>query len=214
MSPSATHDPPRRRLLTVTGVTGIAFTLSWIAGLSVAAPSPKLTASGAEITAASPGTGPRWRRSSPSPRGCQPPGWPSCRSPWPGLRAGPERSRPPGSPASPGLRPRSSRWPSSCSAVSGRYGRSRCGAPALCGGEPAGRGQDARAGHPRPGRRRLRGCCRGGCGTPGSRSPSPWPPPASPTCCSCKAAPSWPMCPGPCCCCSSPAPASRSAPGR
>jgi hypothetical protein len=49
---SATHDLPRRRLLTVTGVTGIAFTLSWIAGLSVPAPSPGLTASGAEITAA------------------------------------------------------------------------------------------------------------------------------------------------------------------
>lgn len=35
---------PRRRLLTVTGVTGIAYTLSWIAGLAVAAPSPRLTA--------------------------------------------------------------------------------------------------------------------------------------------------------------------------
>ena len=33
-------------VLTVTGVTGIAFTLSWIAGLAVPAPSPKLTASG------------------------------------------------------------------------------------------------------------------------------------------------------------------------
>jgi hypothetical protein len=42
----------RRRPLTVTGVTGIGYTLSWIAGLSVPAPSPKLTASGAEITAA------------------------------------------------------------------------------------------------------------------------------------------------------------------
>ena len=40
MDLSAIHDVPRRRLLTVTGVTGIAFTLSWIAGLSVAAPSP------------------------------------------------------------------------------------------------------------------------------------------------------------------------------
>jgi hypothetical protein len=47
----------RRRLLTVTGVTGIAFTLSWIAGLSVPAPSPKLTASGAEIIAALAGHG-------------------------------------------------------------------------------------------------------------------------------------------------------------
>ena len=47
----------RRSLLTVTGVTGIAFTLSWIAGLSVPAPSPKLTASGAEIIAALAGHG-------------------------------------------------------------------------------------------------------------------------------------------------------------
>jgi hypothetical protein len=53
----AVHDVPRRRLLTVTGVTGIAFTLSWIAGLSVAAPSPTLTASGTEITAALAGHG-------------------------------------------------------------------------------------------------------------------------------------------------------------
>ena len=43
---------PRRRLLTVTGVAGIAYTLSWIAGLAVAAPSPKLTASGAQIATA------------------------------------------------------------------------------------------------------------------------------------------------------------------
>jgi hypothetical protein len=47
----------RRRLLTVTGVTGIGYTLSWIAGLSVPAPSPELTASGAEITAAFAGHG-------------------------------------------------------------------------------------------------------------------------------------------------------------
>lgn len=57
MDVSATHDMPRRRLLTVTGVTGIAFTVSWIAGLSVAAPSPKLTASGAETIAALAGHG-------------------------------------------------------------------------------------------------------------------------------------------------------------
>ena len=57
MDPSGIHDMPRRHLLTVTGITGIAFTLSWIAGLSVAAPSPKLTASGAEITAALAGHG-------------------------------------------------------------------------------------------------------------------------------------------------------------
>ena len=57
MDLSAIHDVPRRRLLTVTGVTGIAFTLSWIAGLSVAAPSPRLTASGAQIVAALAGHG-------------------------------------------------------------------------------------------------------------------------------------------------------------
>jgi hypothetical protein len=49
---SVTRDARHRRLLTVTGVTGIAYTLSWIAGLAVGAPSPKLTASGASITAA------------------------------------------------------------------------------------------------------------------------------------------------------------------
>lgn len=32
MDLSAAHDPARRRLLTVTGVIGIAYTLSWIAG--------------------------------------------------------------------------------------------------------------------------------------------------------------------------------------
>jgi hypothetical protein len=57
MDISATQAAPRRRLLTVTGIAGIAYTLSWIAGLSVGAPSPKLTASGAEITAALAGHG-------------------------------------------------------------------------------------------------------------------------------------------------------------
>ena len=52
MDLSPIHVVPRRRLLTVTGITGIAYTLSWIAGLAVAAPSPKLTASGAQIAAA------------------------------------------------------------------------------------------------------------------------------------------------------------------
>ena len=47
----------RRRLLTVTGVAGIGYALSWIAGLSVPAPSPKLTASGTEIAAALAGHG-------------------------------------------------------------------------------------------------------------------------------------------------------------
>ena len=49
MDLSPIHGVPRRRLLTVTGV---AYTLSWIAGLAVAAPSPKLTASGAQIATA------------------------------------------------------------------------------------------------------------------------------------------------------------------
>jgi hypothetical protein len=47
----------RRRLLTVTGVVGVGYALSWIAGLSVPAPSPKLTATGAEIAAALAGHG-------------------------------------------------------------------------------------------------------------------------------------------------------------
>jgi hypothetical protein len=57
MDPSATHDLSRHHLLTVTGITGIAYTLSWIAGLAVAAPSPGLIASGTEITAALAGHG-------------------------------------------------------------------------------------------------------------------------------------------------------------
>ena len=52
MDLSSIHRMPRRRLLTVTGITGIAYTLSWIAGLAIAAPSPRLTASGAHIAAA------------------------------------------------------------------------------------------------------------------------------------------------------------------
>jgi hypothetical protein len=58
MDLSATGDMPRRRLLTVTGVTGIAFTLSWIAGLAVPAPSPGFGTSGAEIVASLSGHGP------------------------------------------------------------------------------------------------------------------------------------------------------------
>lgn len=57
MDVSAAQAAPRRRVLTSTGVIGIAYTLSWIAGLSIAAPSPKLTASGAQITAALAGHG-------------------------------------------------------------------------------------------------------------------------------------------------------------
>lgn len=57
MDVSAAVATPRRRLLTVPAVTGIAYTLSWLAGLSIAAPSPKLNASGPEITAALAGHG-------------------------------------------------------------------------------------------------------------------------------------------------------------
>ena len=42
----------RRRLLTVTGAIGIGYTLSWIAGLAVPAPSPKFSATGAQIVSA------------------------------------------------------------------------------------------------------------------------------------------------------------------
>jgi hypothetical protein len=48
----------RRRLLTVTGVIGIGYSLSWIAGLSVPAPSPKFSASGAQIVSAIAGHAP------------------------------------------------------------------------------------------------------------------------------------------------------------
>ncbi|MCO6007101.1 hypothetical protein NE236_19145 [Actinoallomurus purpureus] len=40
------------RVITLPAVTGIAYTLSWVAGLSIGAPSPKLTASGSEIVSA------------------------------------------------------------------------------------------------------------------------------------------------------------------
>jgi hypothetical protein len=48
----------RRRLLTVPGVVGIGYSLSWIAGLAVPAPSPRFGASGAEVVAALAGHGP------------------------------------------------------------------------------------------------------------------------------------------------------------
>ena len=48
----------RRRLLTVTGAIGIGYTLSWIAGLAVPAPSPKFSASGAQIVSAIAGHAP------------------------------------------------------------------------------------------------------------------------------------------------------------
>jgi hypothetical protein len=48
----------RRAWLTVPGLTGIGYTLSWTAGLAVPAPSPRLGASGAEVVAALAGHGP------------------------------------------------------------------------------------------------------------------------------------------------------------
>src|SRR5690348_18360935 len=48
----------RRRLLTVSGLVGVGYSLSWIAGLAVPAPSPGFGASGAEIVAALSGHGP------------------------------------------------------------------------------------------------------------------------------------------------------------
>ncbi len=48
----------RRRLLTVTGVVGLGYSLSWIAGLAVPAPSPRFGAPGAEVVAALAGHGP------------------------------------------------------------------------------------------------------------------------------------------------------------
>jgi hypothetical protein len=45
-------------MLTVPGVVGIGYSLSWIAGLSVPAPSPKFSASGSQIITALAGHGP------------------------------------------------------------------------------------------------------------------------------------------------------------
>jgi hypothetical protein len=52
MHVSATAPARPRRLLTVPAVTGVAYALSWVAGLSIGAPSPKLDASGSEIVSA------------------------------------------------------------------------------------------------------------------------------------------------------------------
>jgi hypothetical protein len=54
----AANTDRRHRLLTVTGAIGIAYTLSWIAGLAVPAPSPKFSASGAQIVSAVAGHAP------------------------------------------------------------------------------------------------------------------------------------------------------------
>jgi hypothetical protein len=55
---SAAGTGRRHRLLTVTGAVGIGYTLSWIAGLTVPAPSPKFSASGAQIISAVAGHAP------------------------------------------------------------------------------------------------------------------------------------------------------------
>jgi hypothetical protein len=55
---SAAGTGRRHRLLTVTGAVGIGYTLSWIAGLTVPAPSPKFSASGAQIVSAVAGHAP------------------------------------------------------------------------------------------------------------------------------------------------------------
>ena len=52
------HRTGRRRLLTVPGLVGIGYSLSWIAGLAVPAPSPWFGAPGAEVVAALAGHGP------------------------------------------------------------------------------------------------------------------------------------------------------------
>ncbi|HEX3515052.1 MAG TPA: hypothetical protein VHT26_13715 [Trebonia sp.] len=48
----------RHRLLTVTGAIGIGYTVSWIAGLAIPAPSPKFSASGTQIVSAIAGHAP------------------------------------------------------------------------------------------------------------------------------------------------------------
>jgi hypothetical protein len=48
----------RHRLLTVPGAIGIGFTLSWVVGLAIPAPSPKFGASGAQIVSAVAGHAP------------------------------------------------------------------------------------------------------------------------------------------------------------
>lgn len=54
---SAEQTTPRHHTPTPTGWLGIAYTLSWIAGLSTGAPSPKITASGPDIVTALAGHG-------------------------------------------------------------------------------------------------------------------------------------------------------------
>jgi hypothetical protein len=108
----------RHRLLTVTGVAGIGYTLSWIAGLSVPAPSPRLTASGAEIATALAGHGTAVAAQYALTEGLPAAGLAivSIALAQAARRSG--QPRPPGSPSSPALRPRSSRCCSSRSAWS------------------------------------------------------------------------------------------------
>ena len=131
MDLSATHDVPRRRLLTVTGVTGIAFTLSWISRAVRPGAQPQAHRLRHEIVAALAGHGTAVAAQFALTEGLPAAGLASFRSPWPGPRAGPERPRPPGSPSSPALRPRSSRWSSSCS-VSSSQARPLPAPPTCC----------------------------------------------------------------------------------
>jgi hypothetical protein len=64
------------RLLTVTGMTGIAYTLSWIAGVSIPRPARRSPPPGRKLLPPWPGTGRRWPRNSLSPRACLPRAWP------------------------------------------------------------------------------------------------------------------------------------------
>ena len=92
----------RRWLLTVPALAGLGYTLSWIAGLAVPAPSPAFGATGAEIVAALSGHGPvvaaQYALTEGLPAGASP----SSRSPWPGRPGGTARLWPRGSRWSPG----------------------------------------------------------------------------------------------------------------
>jgi hypothetical protein len=56
--PDTSRDTGWRRLLTIPGVVGIGYSLSWIAGLALPAPSPRFGAPGTEVVAALAGHGP------------------------------------------------------------------------------------------------------------------------------------------------------------
>ena len=205
---SAPRDVRRRRLLTVTGVTGIAYTVSWIAGLAVPAPSPKLTASGASITAALAG-----HQAAVVAQFALTEGLPAV-----GLAV-----------ISIALARAARR--------SGAAGHARValaaglaaalislaqfvlGAILAAAASPAAAHLLYESVNRLDGVKMLAlavlglagatsGYSPGGCGTPGSPWPSRSPVPLWPTCCSCRRSPAWRTCPGPCCCSSSPAPAS------